>query len=249
LVPYNGETLEVAAGVRKAGEELVFFIHGLGCSKESFHHFWNRTEFTIYSAVAIDLVGHGDSVKSDDFSYTLKDQARVCSKLLRGFSAKRLHIVAHSMGGAVALLLDDDLLQSVKSFVNIEGNLIGADCGMISRKIAKTSFERLETEILPKLYEKTAGLEKGYAAIDFTSAKAMYQSAKSLVAWSDTEKLLGTFLGLRCLKSYFYGERNARLPILKRLDNISKIEINNSGHFSMLDNPDGFYDALNSVHP
>ena len=65
----------------------------------------------------------------------MEAQARVCAEILKEFSDRNLHIVAHSMGGAVALLLPDDILNDTKTFANIEGKLVGADCGVASRRI------------------------------------------------------------------------------------------------------------------
>jgi pimeloyl-ACP methyl ester carboxylesterase len=98
------EPVAVAADVRVTGEDQLFFLHGLGCSKSTFHHFWNRIDFKEYSAVIPDLIGFGGSSKPEHFSYTMEAQARICTEIFKRFSDKALHIVAHSMGNAVALL-------------------------------------------------------------------------------------------------------------------------------------------------
>ena len=172
----DGQSIEIVAGARDAGEDLLFFVHGLGCSKDSFHHFWNRSDFDDYSVLATDLVGFGDSTKSESFSYTMEAQARICAEILTKFSDKNLHIIAHSMGGAVALLLPDEILNGAKTFVNVEGNLIGADCGIASRKIISVSPAVFESDILQQLRDKFNSLGEGYAAMDSASADALYQS-------------------------------------------------------------------------
>ena len=172
----DGQSIEIVAGARDAGEDLLFFVHGLGCSKDSFHHFWNRSDFDDYSVLAPDLVGFGDSTKSESFSYTMEAQARICAEILTKFSDKNLHIIAHSMGGAVALLLPDEILNGAKTFVNVEGNLIGADCGIASRKIISVSPAVFESDILQQLRDKFNSLGEGYAAMDSASADALYQS-------------------------------------------------------------------------
>ncbi len=240
----DGKSFELAANVREAGPDMLFFLHGLGCSKDSFHHIWNRTDFADYSVLAIDLIGFGDSAKSNDFSYTLEAQARVCAELLAEFSDRRLHIVAHSMGGAVALLLPDEILNSAETFTNVEGNLIGADCGVGSRKIISVPPDVFESEILPELRAEFASLGEDYAAIDSTTADALYRSAESLVSWSDSNKLLETFLALSCRKAYFYGAENSAHPTVERVGHVPKVEIKRSGHFPMNDNPEDFYNEL-----
>ncbi len=240
----DGQSIEIVAGARDAGEDLLFSVHGLGCSKDSFHHFWNRTDFDDYSVLAPDLVGFGDSTKSESFSYTMEAQARICAEILTEFSDKNLHIIAHSMGSAVALLFPDEILNGAKTFVNVEGNLIGADCGIASRKIISVPPAVFESDILPELRDKFNSLGEGYAAIDSTSADALYRSAESLVAWSDSNKLLEVFLALPCRKAYFYGDENAEHRTVASVGDVPKVKIKLSGHFPMNDNPEDFYDEL-----
>jgi hypothetical protein len=44
----DGQSIEIVANVRDSGENLIFLVHGLGCSKDSFHHLWNRNDFDDY---------------------------------------------------------------------------------------------------------------------------------------------------------------------------------------------------------
>lgn len=238
------QSIDIVARVRNAGEDLIFFVHGLGCSKDSFHHFWNFAEFNDYSVLAIDLAGFGESSKSKTFSYTMEAQSLICAKILKQFSYINLHIVAHSMGGAVALLLPDEILNFTKTFINIEGNLISADCGIISQQIINMSQTEFESQLLPKLRNTFNGLGDKYAAIDATCVDALYKSSESLVEWSNSNKLLNGFLGLDCQKAYFFGDKNADLSVLTRIGDIQKVKIKNSGHFPMNDNPKSFYHEL-----
>jgi pimeloyl-ACP methyl ester carboxylesterase len=155
-----------------------------------------------------------------------------------------IHIVAHSMGGAVALLLPDEILEGTKTFTNVEGNLIGADCGIISREIISIPPEVFESDFFPELRDRFNSFGEGYAAIDSTSTDALYKSAESLVAWSDSNKLLEIFLALPCRKAYFFGDKNSDLPTVTRVEDVRKVKIKQSGHFPMNDNPKDFYDEL-----
>ncbi|MGA1826047.1 MAG: alpha/beta fold hydrolase [bacterium] len=240
----EGQSIELDTYTRDAGKELLFFLHGLGCSKDSFHHVWNRPDFDRFSILAPDLVGFGDSTKPESFSYTMEAQARVCAEILAEFSDKNLHIIAHSMGGAVALLLPDQVLSCAKSFVNVEGNLIDADCGILSRKIISVSPAIFKSYLFPELCEEFGHLREKYAAMHSTSADVLYRSAESLIAWSDSNMLLTVFLALPCRKAYFYGDENAAHPTIASIGDVPKVKIKRSGHFSMNDNPEDFYDEL-----
>jgi len=243
-VVIEGEPLHIAAYLREAGPELLFLIHGLGCSKDSFHHLWNYHPFDNYSVMAVDLAGFGNSSKSRNFSYTMEAQAQICAEILSEFSEKKLHIVAHSMGGAVALLLPHKVLERTETFVNVEGNLIAEDCDIAGRKIISVPPDIFAKNVLPEVHDLFKRFGHGYTAIDDTSADALYRSARSLTAWSDSKKLLELFLGLTCRKAYFYGEDNAEHPTIASIGNVTKVMIKRSGHFPMNDNPEDFYGTL-----
>ncbi len=243
-VSVEGQSVEIVANIRDVGENLIFLIHGLGCSKDSFHHFWDSNVFDDCSAIAIDLAGFGESSKPRNFSYMMEAQARICAEILTKYSFKNLHIVAHSMGGAVALLLPHEVINVTKTFTNVEGNLIGADCGIISRKTVSVSPAEFEFYIFPELRDKFNSFGERYAAIDSTSADVIYKSAESLVAWSDSNKLIDKFLALSCRKAYFFGDKSTDLPALSRIGDIQKVKIRQSGHFPMNDNPQDFYGEL-----
>lgn len=239
-----GRSYAISVCYRSASQDLIFFLHGLGCSKNSFSKAWDDNSCKGYSLLSIDLPGFGDSARPDNFSYSMEDHAKVCESVLRHFPEKRLHVVGHSMGAAIGLLLSDDFLGSAISFVNIEGNLISEDCGFISRKTACIPYNIFKKKIFPALQSRFESEKNRYFSLDTTSTSAFYRSSKSLVSWSDSEKLLGKFKNLTCRKAYFYGEQNTGMKILEDLDDIKKIMISRSGHFPMNDNPAELYSRL-----
>ena len=119
-IDHDGSKYEVATTFRRRGEEVLLLLHGLGCSKESFRDIWFRDEFSDYSIMSLDFLGFGDSSKSDKFSYKMEDQASVCAKVVNEISSKKVHIIAHSMGGAIGLLLPASLLNSALTFTNLK---------------------------------------------------------------------------------------------------------------------------------
>ncbi len=244
-----GIPCRVAVRYRSTSPHLLFFLHGLGCSKDSFENAWERSDFKGFSLLAPDLLGFGHSDKPTDFSYSLEDHARVCETVLRTFDEPRLHIIAHSMGGAVGLLLADNILRQAETFVNVEGNLIGADCGFISRKATSVPYETFAKELFPEFQSRLETKDYQHLFLDGTAPLAFYRSAQSLVEWSDSGRLLKKFKRLKCKKAYFYGQRNSGIKALDRLGPIKKRSISQSGHFPMNDNPDEFYAALHDFLP
>ena len=261
-ITHNGNALKVNMNYREASQDLLLFLHGIGCSKKSFSEAWSNPDIKNYSLLAIDFVGFGDTSGYDGFSYSMEEQAEVCEKVLKGFvDNHRLHIIAHSMGGAIGLLFSDDILNAAASFVSVEGNLIKEDC-FLTRTSRDSLFDLFETKIFPNFTTKEIYLSdeelkddqkelitiiRKYQrnfSLDQTSPHAFHKSSNSLVDYSDDGKLLETFKALTCKKAYFYGDKNATMPVLKELqqgDSIQKQSISNSGHFVMNDNPDEFY--------
>jgi pimeloyl-ACP methyl ester carboxylesterase len=247
-IDYNGQILPIAAKFRKSGTEMLFFIHGLGCSQETFDGVWSFRMLDRYSVLTCDLPGFGDSPGCDDFSYDLYDTAELCRGLLALLPGYRIHIIGHSMGGAIGMLLSEMIEGRLASFINVEGNLIGQDCSISSRRLS-VSFEEYEKKRLPELLlfsgmSVEPGRRLWSRLMRKADVKALYRSSRSLVEWSDSGRLFDMFLKLDRKKIYIYGEADSFMGILKMLDGVSLVKISKSGHFPMIDNPGEFYGAL-----
>lgn len=245
----NGLTL--SGNFRKKGDELLLFIHGLGCTKGLFVGYWKYENEVPHSVLAIDLLGHGESAKPANYLYRVEDHAESLKKLLTQITFTKLHLVAHSMGGAIGLLLGEDYKEKISTFINVEGNLIGADCGLISRKTAAATFEEFTNHVFADIQAAVAATGQpgsklwGEVWTKETDPKAFWLSAKSLLSWSESGKLLPMFNGLKSNKMYIYGEKSGKPKVLQGLDKtIKTVEISDSGHFPMNDNPDEFYKEL-----
>jgi hypothetical protein len=105
-------------------------------------------------------------------------------------------------------------------------------------------LEKFEKDVLPDFKNLSKNLGDGRFFLDSALPFGFYKSAESLVDWSDSGELLRRFIQLPCNKCYFYGQENAGMAVLGRLDGIEKVMIGNSGHFLMNDNPDAFYPRL-----
>lgn len=231
---------KISFNVKEGNSGDILFIHGLGCSKESFDEVFFGSWFKGKRLIAPDLLGFGVSSKPSDYAYRMEDHAFMLHTLLNELNSERLIIVAHSMGGAIGLLLLEKI-KAIQHFFCLEGNLIGADC-FISKKIAAISekdFIKTQYQKNPLLYRCRQGEEE-----PAPSPIGYYRSSLSLVKHSESGELFKKFKALKCPKTYIYGEENKNIKAVKLLDNNDVLEINGCGHFMLNDNPSDTYDEI-----
>lgn len=229
--------------------DLVLFLHGLGCDHSSFAGAWAEEGLEGYSLLAPDLPGHGDSGAMEDLAYRLQDHAEIILRLLEQVAFGRLHIVGHSMGGAIGLMLAERGDLKLASFISVEGNLFEHDCGMLSRRAAETPEALFASDKFAKLLEKASQAEaadtRGWAKMaQRTDPHAFHRSAVSLVEWSDSGRLYEMFAALDVPKVYIYGEYSANTDVIAHLDGIHKIEIGDAGHFLTTDQSELFHETV-----
>jgi pyruvate dehydrogenase E2 component (dihydrolipoamide acetyltransferase) len=83
------------------GEPPVLFIHGFGADLNTW--MFNQPVLANHRrAVALDLSGHGGSTKILDFPLEAVGFAADIDHLLAALGIDRVHLVGHSMGGAIA---------------------------------------------------------------------------------------------------------------------------------------------------
>ncbi|MFK5895052.1 MAG: alpha/beta hydrolase, partial [Pseudomonadota bacterium] len=207
----------------------ILFIHGLGCSKESFNDAFTATGLSDYNLIAPDLPGFGVSSKEDNILYEMSNQAEYLKSLLDILKINNPIIIAHSMGGAIALLLIEQL-KSIRHFFCLEGNLVAEDCS-ISRKVAALSqdyFVNKEYIDHPLKY-RCQRLSSDPEA----SPVSYYKSSVSLLKLTESGKLLEKYLKLECPKTYIYGEENKNTRAVSLLEGEDLVEVDGCGHFMM----------------
>lgn len=84
---------------------LVLLLHGLGASWVT----WQRNIFPLseagFTAVALDMPGHGDSDKPHHWSYDPLSGAELVHEFCRALGAERMSLVGNSAGGLTAALV------------------------------------------------------------------------------------------------------------------------------------------------
>lgn len=252
-IKYQGRWLNISYCHEERGPETLFFIHGLGSCKNSFEGVWKERGYDSYSIFTFDLPGFGNSSKPTSFSYDMRDHAGVVDKIIKALNLKNLHLVGHSMGGAIALFYLDVAPNNALSFINLEGNLCPQDC-TFSRQASNTPWKEFKSSVFDQIKEETRtsedkGLREYYRYLAKSSPHAFYESSYSLVKYSDSGILLKKFLHLQVKSYYVFGEKNKDMAIIETLNghNLHLASIPNSGHFMMNDSPKAFYAILLSL--
>ncbi|MCX7679985.1 MAG: alpha/beta hydrolase [Spirochaetes bacterium] len=248
IVLYNGEKIRINYKYRRAGKELLLFIHGLACTKESFDDAWKQKSLKKYSLLSVDLPGFGKSGRPKKFSYTLDDHAGVMFEFIRPTRFKKIHLIGHSMGGAIAILLAQKDPQRFLTIISVDGCLGGTNNAPQQQTTAPT-FTEFTIKLKSRL-EKAKGtpLEKGYRLwyewSRFSDPIAFQKSDESLIKMTRSGKIAEVFFSLPMKKIYFYPQYDGMPAILSKASNVKTIQISNSGHFIMNDNPNEFYQKL-----
>ncbi|MFC4438818.1 MULTISPECIES: alpha/beta fold hydrolase [Natrialbaceae] len=104
-VTVDDHELEVAyhaAGTRTGDEPPVVFLHGI----PTWSYLWRDVVPTIAEerrTVAPDLLGYGNSAMADGFDRSIRAQEAMLESLLAELELETVSIVAHDIGGGVAL--------------------------------------------------------------------------------------------------------------------------------------------------
>ena len=239
-----GHDFRLTAWQRETSSEaLLVMIHGLGCSKQSFAGAWAQPELRDWSLLAPDLPGFGRAPKPADYSYDLQQQARVLASLLDQRASRRVHLVGHSMGGTLALLLPERILSRLEALVLVEPRLLAESCSVAAEasRIAEADFERQ----FMQGFRRRVGTDSRVAFdADHADPLAFRRSASSLVRWAGSGEMLPRFSRLPCPAWFVYGSDNRHLAELRELPAAQTVAIAGAAHFPMHDNPALFYTTL-----
>jgi abhydrolase domain-containing protein 6 len=83
-------------------KETIVMLHGFGANKDTWVRFARGLSDDYYLIIP-DLPGDGDSTRDMSLNYGINNQAKRLDEFLSKLEARKVHIVANSMGGAIAL--------------------------------------------------------------------------------------------------------------------------------------------------
>lgn len=245
---YRGRRVFVRQDLAAGATSAVVFLHGLGSASSIYAPAFSDPAFS-GRALAFDFLGCGKSDKPDDFSYDLREQGACLAALLDDAGIERADIVAHSLGGVVAVLFALAYPDRVRTLVLAEANLVASNA-KISRRIVEYGDEQrfaaaFESFIGYYNRRHSPAAYRFYLTLVQTTPIALFRGAASMLARVDDD-FYRAYLALPLPKVYIRGgesyhsmdERTARdfAAAGVRLETIP-----GAGHSMMEDRPETFF--------
>ncbi len=238
----------------------IIFIHGLAQNKDWFKEQYLEYNLNDHSWIVPDLLGHGKSDKpKQELAYSMKNQAMVLHNLLIEEEMNRIVIIAHSMGGPIAISLIEEILKTqnqksinieVLGLFYLEGNLDKGDA-FFSSTIAKYSLDEFETNFesflqdLVKKWGSSIETQSFCEDLRLVGPYPLCASCKDLVLLSNSNELLPRLQKCIHFPVYFvFGEDNKGFyssEVLIKEANLPIIYIPKTGHDLHIGNPTDFW--------
>ncbi|MFF7376265.1 alpha/beta fold hydrolase [Streptomyces massasporeus] len=223
------------------------YVHGLGATSPAYF-----TEAAVHPLLAghrsllVDLLGHGISDRPTAFDYTLESHADALADALTAAGVSGAHVIAHSMGGSVAIVLAARHPHLISRLVLIDANLdpIPRRPGSPgSSGIAAYSEEEFVTGGGWEEVRDRVGVH-WWSTMRLAGREALHRSAFHLTRGTDPT-MRELLRDLRIPRTFLLPEADGPLPGSDALGEagVSVVAIPDCGHNIMLDNPEAFAQA------
>ena len=221
------------------GPALVY-LHGLGaCSPVYFARTAAEPVLARRRVLMIDFLGFGISDRPAGFGYTLEDHADSIARGLDALGVSGADVIAHSMGGGVAVVLADRRPDLVGRLVLAEPSLRPS-----ARPLVEPFTE--ETFVQSGFQQELVAVGPQWAAtMRLADPVALYRTEMAL-GRGMTTMLDEVLLTLAVPRAIVEGEKSGWLgddPAI-RAAGIPVHVVAGAGHTMMLDNPAGFARAI-----
>ncbi|GLZ81143.1 alpha/beta hydrolase [Actinorhabdospora filicis] len=220
------------------------YLHGLGSSSPYYYAAAVAHPLLAgHRSLLLDLPGHGASDAPGDFGYTPEDHAdAVAAALPEG----AYDVIGHSMGGSVAIMFAARYPERVRRLVAVDANLDPAQVPPPPGALRIYGFT--EEEFLNGGREVVLGRAGAHWASTMRMADpvGLYRSACGLALRTGLPSMRQTLQDLDCPRAFVYPAADGELrgEDALRASGVDVVAVPDCDHNIMLDNVDGFAEAL-----
>lgn len=214
------------------GKECILFLHGWGGNENSFDIIYNRLSRE-YSVLSINLSDITDNYLHK--SLTMYDYVVAVSIILRRLKLDTCHIVCHSFGFRVALILSRMAYISIYSMVIIDG--AGIKYQSLGTKLKIAYFKFKKNLVSLGLLPKSCIIDKGSS--DYKNLTERQRRTFKNIVNLDLKEYV-KYVYARCTIIWGKNDKDTRLiegKYIHRNISDSRLIIYNTGHFSYIENP------------
>lgn len=220
------------------------YVHGLGATSPAYF-----TQVAVHPLLAgrrsllIDLLGHGMSDRPTGFDYTLESHADALAAAMTGAGVTGAELVAHSMGGSVAIVLAARHPRLVSRLVLVDANLDPIpptpDAAGSSGIAAYSEQEFLDGGGWEEIRDRVG--PHWWSTMRLAGMTALHRTSVHLTRGT-VPTMRELLVGLRIPRTYLLPEADGPLPGTDALTEagVAVVAIPDCGHNIMLDNPEGF---------
>lgn len=223
------------------------YVHGLGATSPAYFAATAVHPLLAgHRSLLVDLLGHGHSDRPVSFAYTLEDHADALAAALRAADVTGAEVVAHSMGGSVAVVLAARHPELVSRLVLVDANLdplprVPGALG--SSGIAAYTEEEFVAGGWREVRDRAGA--HWWSTMRLAGLEALHRSASHLVDGTEPT-MRELLLALPVPRTFLFPEVDAPFPGTDGLTTagVSVVPVPDCGHNVMLDNPEAFARAV-----
>ncbi|MCX4525931.1 alpha/beta hydrolase [Streptomyces sp. NBC_01551] len=224
-------------------EPARVYLHGLGSTSPAYFAASAVHPLLVgRRSLLVDLLGHGHSDRPEAFSYTLEAHADALAQALDAAGADGAEVIAHSMGGAVAIVLAARHPRLVSRLVLVDANLDPAPpvpAAVGSSGIASYTEEEFLAGGWAEVRDRVGA--HWWSTMRLADRAALHRTAVHLAAGT-TPTMRELLLELKIPRTYLLPEADGPLAGAEALEaaGVAVVPVPDCGHNIMLDNPKAF---------